>query len=492
MNASADRARDRVGTTLRGKWRLDKLLGVGGMAWVYAATHRNQSRAALKVLAPELTHDLEIRRRFLREGYAANSIGHPGVVMVYDDDEDEDGTAYLVMELLEGGTLNELRAAAGGKLPVAAALSAAEQTLDVLAIAHDRGVVHRDLKPTNLFVLRDGRLKVLDFGIASVRGASVASEDDGMQLGSFAYMAPEQARSDWERVDARSDLFSVGATLFRLLTGEYIHPAKTDRELSDMATNRPARPLITVAPELPAALCDEIDRALSFDAKDRHPDARAFQQALARIAVSLPNAPTSSLAELAGILPEPSGAAVAPAPLAAEAGGATVVASPKGAKRQPVLSMSRHDALARLALFGIRGTDVYFIDTIPLLEMIWADGIVQPEEIQLLEQFLAAHVENVNQLAGESVVTLEGARAFVAPYLKERPNAELLGLLRRLLPDTGISGEEPHSVQRRRAILSFCLDIGAACIAAYPDGDRDRFCSSEQRAFEEIFRTLGG
>ncbi|MCE7893187.1 MAG: TerB family tellurite resistance protein, partial [Sorangiineae bacterium PRO1] len=147
---------------------------------------------------------------------------------------------------------------------------------------------------------------------------------------------------------------------------------------------------------------------------------------------------------------------------------------------------------AALALFGIRGQDVYFIDTIPLLEMIWADGVVQPEEVRLLESFLRAHVKNLNALAGHEVVTFEEARAFVQQFLERRPDPELLGLLRRMLPDTGIAGDEPHSIQRRRAILSFCLDIGAACVAAYPDGDRDRFCSEEQQAFEQIFRTLGG
>lgn len=491
MSAATDRARARVGSTVRGKWTLDRLLGVGGMAWVYAATHRNKSRAALKILAPELTFDEEIRRRFLREGYAANTIGHPGVVLVYDDDEDSDGTAYLVMELLEGGTLDDLRRAAGGKLPVGAVLSAADQALDVLGAAHDRGVVHRDLKPTNLFALRDGRVKVLDFGIARVRGKTAEDEDEGMQLGSFAYMAPEQARSEWERVDGRADIFAVGATMFRLLSGEHVHSAQDDHDLALRAQTQPARSLAEVAPELPAELCAEVDRALEFDAAARHPDARSFQRALAKVARELGRSSGPSLAELAAELPEqPPGPSIPPP--AGPSGSATVAASPRAAARPPALTMSRHDALERLALFGIRGQDVYFIDTIPLLEMIWADGVVQPEEVQLLESFLRAHVDNLNALAGHAVVTFDEARAFVQRFLERRPDPELLGLLRRMLPDTGIAGDEPHSVQRRRAILSFCLDIGAACVAAYPDGDRDRFCSEEQRAFEQIFRTLGG
>lgn len=476
-----------MGALVRGKWRLDRLLGLGGMAAVYAATHRNQSRAALKILLPELAPDEEIRKRFLREGYAANTIGHPGVVLIYDDDEDVDGTAFLVMELLEGGTLNDLRRHAGGRLPVPVALSIAEQTLDVLAAAHDKGVVHRDLKPTNLFALRDGRIKVLDFGIASVRGAAVG-EDAGLQLGSFAYMAPEQARSEWDRVDGRSDLFAVAATLYRLLSGEYIHAAKSDRELRELAVAGRARPLAAVAPELPSAVCAEIDRALSPSPDDRHPDARTFWRSLARVA-GAGAGPT--LAELVAQLPESAPESLPLSAGAEQNASATVVASPQGLARPPALAMSRRDALDRLAAFGIAGSDVYFVDTIPLLEMIWADGVVQREEIDLLERFLRAHVQNVNALAGGDVVSYEAARKFVSRFLDERPDPALLTLLRKLLPETGLGGDEPQSIARRRAILGFCLDIGSACIAAYPDGDRGRFSHEEQRAFEEIFRTLG-
>ncbi len=139
------------------------------MAAVYAATHRNQKRAAIKMLHPELSVDPAIRQRFLREGYVANSIGHRGAVSVNDDDVTDDGLAYLVMELLEGETIEQRWQRKGRILSALEALSVMDQLLDTLAAAHARGIVHRDLKPENMFLTRDGAVKILDFGIA--RGA---------------------------------------------------------------------------------------------------------------------------------------------------------------------------------------------------------------------------------------------------------------------------------------------------------------------------------
>ena len=139
IDATAMRAQTRVGTTLRGKWRLDVLLGVGGMAAVYAATHRNGTRAAIKILHPELSTHAHIRARFFKEGRVANTVGHPGAVKVVDEDEDETGALFLVMELLDGEHLDARAARSGGKLPADEVLSAADQILDVLAAAHDQG-----------------------------------------------------------------------------------------------------------------------------------------------------------------------------------------------------------------------------------------------------------------------------------------------------------------------------------------------------------------
>src|SRR5579863_2796332 len=173
-------AKARLGRTLHNKWRLDVLLGVGGMAAVYAATHRNGSRAAVKILHAELSAREDIRSRFMREGHVANAVGHDGAVRVLDDDVADDGSLYLVTELLDGETLEDRRVRSGGRLSEDDVLSVADQLLDVLVAAHAKGVVHRDIKPENVFLTRLGQLKVLDFGIARLRelstGGSLATK----------------------------------------------------------------------------------------------------------------------------------------------------------------------------------------------------------------------------------------------------------------------------------------------------------------------------
>ena len=167
------RAQARVGLVLRGKWHLERLLGVGGMASVYAATHRNGLRGAVKLLHPELCVQGEVKERFLREGYVANKVDHPGAVRVLDNDVAEDGSVFLVMELLDGETIDaRVEARPGRRLEVGEVLAIADDVLDVLATAHDSGIVHRDLKPENLFITRTGQVKILDFGIARLRELS--------------------------------------------------------------------------------------------------------------------------------------------------------------------------------------------------------------------------------------------------------------------------------------------------------------------------------
>jgi eukaryotic-like serine/threonine-protein kinase len=274
------RAEQRVGQVLRGKYRIDRVLGVGGMAAVYAATHRNQKQFAIKVLHPELSFREDIRTRFLREGYAANSVRHPGAVAVLDDDVAEDGAAFLVMELLDGLSVEQLWEQKGRRLAVAHVLGIAHQLLDALAAAHKQGIVHRDIKPANLFVCRDGQLKVLDFGIARVRDAATSGAQatgTGMLLGTPAFMAPEQAMGKSDEIEARTDLWAVGATLFTLLSGQLVHPGETGPQLMILAATSQARGLIAVAPEMPPVLAALVDRAVAFRKEDRWRTAEAMR-----------------------------------------------------------------------------------------------------------------------------------------------------------------------------------------------------------------------
>jgi eukaryotic-like serine/threonine-protein kinase len=274
------RIHERVGTTIRGKYRLDRLLGIGGMASVFEAGHRNSSRVAVKMLHPELARLPEVRARFAREGYVANTIGHPAVVRVIDDDEDDtDGTPFLVIELLQGETVDARRERMGGRLPLSEALDYGDRLLDVLVAAHEKGIVHRDIKPDNLFLTTQGEFKVLDFGIARLLDGTGATRS-GQLLGTPAFMAPEQANGRIREIDRRTDLWSVGAVLFLLLTGAVVHEALTDAELLIYAATRPARPIEQVAPWLGADAASLVNRALAVHRDARWPDARSMQRAL--------------------------------------------------------------------------------------------------------------------------------------------------------------------------------------------------------------------
>jgi serine/threonine protein kinase len=276
-----ERANARIGTLLMGKYTIDRVLGIGGMATVYAATHRNGKEFAVKILHPELSMRSETRTRFLREGYLANRVNHPGAVAVLDDDVGEDGDAFLVMELLDGQTLESLWERNGSRLPLQLVVGIGIQLLDVLAAAHARGLVHRDIKPGNLMVTRDGLLKVLDFGIARLKDvANARMTQTGVAMGTPAFMAPEQALAKTDEIDAQTDLWAVAATLFTLASGELVHTGENAQRLLINAATVPARGLATVSPKAPQPFCAVIDRALAFEKAQRWPNAVAMGQAL--------------------------------------------------------------------------------------------------------------------------------------------------------------------------------------------------------------------
>jgi serine/threonine-protein kinase len=266
----------RLGTVIAGRWTLERLLGAGGMAAVYAARHRIGRCDAIKILHPEYANHSVLRARFEREAHAVNSFRHPGAVEIHDIDALEDGTPYLVMELLEGESL-ATRLDRLHFLPQDEVLLLVDQLLDVLVAAHGVGIIHRDIKPDNLFLLTNGRLKVLDFGIARVREGPQAKAltRAGATLGTPNYMPPEQIKGI--DVDHRSDLFAVGAVMFTLLSGHWIHDAATDQELLVKMLTLPAPPLSKLLPQAPTGLCQVVDRALSFEQADRYPDALTMQ-----------------------------------------------------------------------------------------------------------------------------------------------------------------------------------------------------------------------
>ena len=277
-------ARARVGMSIAGKYQLVGLIGHGGMAAVYEAVHRNGLRVAIKMLHPHLSVDAGIRQRFLQEGKAANLVEHRGAVRVTDDDVAEDGSAFLVMDLLQGETLDARWERGGRRLPAREVCELAGQLLDVLAAAHAKAVVHRDIKPENLFLTTEGVLKVLDFGIARIRDPAGphGPTQHGQMIGTPAFMPPEQALGRTKEIDGQTDLWAAGATMFTLTTGHYVHDAETMQEMLVHAASRPARAVTSLSREIPAGVAAVIDRALAFKKEDRWPDALAMHAALAR------------------------------------------------------------------------------------------------------------------------------------------------------------------------------------------------------------------
>jgi serine/threonine-protein kinase len=239
------------------------------------------------------------------------------------------------MELLQGSALDARAEAQGGRLPTREVMLLADQLLDVLTVAHEAGIVHRDIKPENLFLTKGGVLKILDFGVAQLcQGAPRSSTHTlaGRPLGTPAYMAPEQARGRWDMVDARSDLWSVGATVFALVSGRLVHEEGTVEETLAATFSRPARSLATVAPESPPALVAWVDRALALEKAERWQSAREMRAALreayaAAFGEAMPDAPSAeSSGQMRALLPslegrEPSSprlAAPTPPPLTAD------------------------------------------------------------------------------------------------------------------------------------------------------------------------------
>jgi eukaryotic-like serine/threonine-protein kinase len=303
----------RIGSVLARKWRLDAVLGVGGMAEVYAATHlTNGRRAAIKVLRREHEARPSLVQRFLREGLVANRVGHDGAVQILDDGTSDDGTPFLVLELLEGRTLSRHIAE---PLPVRDVLSIASAILDVLVAAHDRQIIHRDIKPDNVFLTLHGSVKVLDFGVARIvlsAPSDAGATQQGTMLGTPAYMPPEQARGD--QIDARADIYAVGATMFALFTGRAVHADASS--LADVLS-RPA-PRLASAARIPLRpeICAIVDRALAFERDARFPDARAMKSAIDAAIRSLDDGPRFDSLSVSGwSLPAPVAARRRPAAL---------------------------------------------------------------------------------------------------------------------------------------------------------------------------------
>ena len=270
----------RVGAVIKGKWTVESLLGVGGMAAVYAASHRNGQRAALKILHTDFAREKTICERFLREAYVSNKVNHGCTVQVLDDDMTESGEPFLIMELLEGETVRDAWKKSGRTMQAGRVLQICERVLDCLASCHAIKVIHRDLKPANIFILKEDEIRVLDFGVAQMRDATSERTATGTALGTPAYMSPEQAMGLVDQLDGRADTFTIGAMMHALITGHPINDGMTAEESLVIAATTPVPTVSILAPRLPGVVVAIIDKALRWDRRERYASAREMHDAI--------------------------------------------------------------------------------------------------------------------------------------------------------------------------------------------------------------------
>ena len=265
-----------IGKTV-GNYRIIKCLGKGGMGAVYHAEHPEiESKVAIKVLLPRFVSSPDIVKRFFDEARAVNRIGHPGIVRIHDCNEQEGVGVFLVMEILEGQTVAE-RFEAQGKFSIDVVVRLMQQVASALDASHKTGIVHRDLKPANIFIVPDPdipggeRVKILDFGIAKLledQGAIGSGTETGAVIGSPLYMSPEQC-IDSKNVDHRTDIYSLGAIAYRLLSGEFPYEADTLGKLIIKQYKEKPKPISNLVPDLPSDLEWVIDQTLEVDREDR-------------------------------------------------------------------------------------------------------------------------------------------------------------------------------------------------------------------------------
>ncbi|HVY29241.1 MAG TPA: serine/threonine-protein kinase [Polyangiaceae bacterium] len=273
-----------VGTLIAGKLRIVRALGIGGMGTVYEVEHElTRHRRALKLLHPEFASNSQAVARFLREASAAGRIGSEHIVETFDAGSLETGEPYLVMEMLDGRSLADLLEE-HGRVPEANAIDWVAQACDGLQAAHDAGIIHRDIKPDNLFIQRSGRVKILDFGISKfdpgLTGEKQLTGD--LTLGTPYYMAPEQT-SNTSSVDQRADVYALGVVLYECVTGRKPFEAETYPQLIVRIHLGDYAPASSIAPS--AALLDGvIARAMARKPEERFQTPAELASALRELA----------------------------------------------------------------------------------------------------------------------------------------------------------------------------------------------------------------
>jgi len=293
-NAEADAlAMPAPGDVICNKYRVERVLGQGGMGAVVAARHLELGELyAIKLMLPGLLGNAEAINRFLREARACARLKGDHVARVHDVVHGPGGMLFMIMEYLEGSDLKTLLAARG-RLPIEEALDYVLQTCDALAEAHENEIVHRDIKPANLFLTRKHKtgaplVKVLDFGISKQLNLDPHADltKTGAMLGSPLYMSPEQMRHS-RKVDIRTDIWSLGVVLYELTTGEVPFDGKTVTQVFYSVTTLEPKPIRPLVMDIPRAVEEVILRCLAKDPDKRFPNVKSLAQALKPILIGM-------------------------------------------------------------------------------------------------------------------------------------------------------------------------------------------------------------
>jgi len=446
-------------------------LGSGGMGVVYRARDRVLGRdVALKLVLPEHAGDSTARQRFLREARAAAVLTHPGIATVYEAGEaaaDEAGgpaPLYIAEELVEGETLAErLRR---GPLEVPEVLRLGEQMADALGEAHARGIVHRDVKPSNLMLTPDGRLKVLDFGLARRHvwaGEPVGSGAEtwsktapGLIVGTPAYMAPEQIAG--EAVDARVDVYSAGCVLYELLSGRPPFTGASTAEVLRRSLTESPRPIAELRADVPPPLAAVVTRALSRDPRDRPADGRALAAALRESGLPTLDAATRPVSR-----PTRRRTVRRSAALLAAVGLAAVAWLLFERSTQPALAFKERDYVLVADVVNETGEPVFDLALKSALETDLRQSpyvnVLAPEQVQDTLRLMRLGPETrLDAETGRALCRRAGARALVVPHILRAGEAYQVGAS-LVEPATGrVAAEARVPARGREEVLLSAID----------------------------------